>query len=190
MNVVRIIFVIFLYIFPFSAYAEKVYTWTDKDGVVHITNTPPQAHEENVEITEYKNKPKPSKNFKDNNPPGNIPDIDAVLKKYLFTEGNQSKVEKRNFLDDVLKRIGISNPVKRTEYLILGRSLQGLIIGLFFIIVGLAYLKFGIKTVKYRITFCGILLIVYPFFITDTGHIIVFGLVLASIPLIFRKWLY
>ena len=34
--------------------------------------------------------------------------MDSVLKKYLFSEGNQSNAEKRNVLDDVLKMIGIS----------------------------------------------------------------------------------
>ena len=85
MKTVKIIFFIFLYICPFSAYAEKIYTWTDKDGVVHITNTPPPAHEENVKITEYQKKPNPTKNSKDINPSENIQDVDSALKKFLFS---------------------------------------------------------------------------------------------------------
>jgi len=46
-------FVIFLVLFSASAaLADTVYTWTDEEGVIRITNVPPDV--ENAEVTTYK----------------------------------------------------------------------------------------------------------------------------------------
>ena len=61
--------------FLFSAHAamaKTLYTWTDKDGVVHITETKPPAGAQQTDKLNYKAKPK-----------RNTPDIEKhkIIKK-------------------------------------------------------------------------------------------------------------
>jgi len=58
------IFLLFIALFLASQYtpAKTLYTWTDKDGVVHITETKPPADARNAEKNNYRSQPKRESN--------------------------------------------------------------------------------------------------------------------------------
>ena len=48
--------IIFLFLLAFSAQAGKVYTWTDENGNLHITNTPPPKNAKVKDVLPYQQK--------------------------------------------------------------------------------------------------------------------------------------
>jgi hypothetical protein len=70
-------------------------------------------------------------------------------------------------------------------------SLEGLIAGFFFSLVGLAYLRYGKKNQKWPVFFCGLALLIYPYFIYKVTLIVVLGLGLSLAPFVptLLRWL-
>ena len=72
-----------------------------------------------------------------------------------------------------------------------GFSLEGLMAGLFFSLVGLAYLRYGKKNQKWPVFFCGLALLIYPYFIYEVTLIVALGLGLSLAPFVpaLLRWL-
>ena len=70
-------------------------------------------------------------------------------------------------------------------------SLEGLMAGLFFSLVGLAYLRFGKKNQRWPVFFCGLALLIYPYFIYKVTLIVTLGLGLSLAPFVpaLLRWL-
>jgi hypothetical protein len=88
-----------------------------------------------------------------------------------------------NLLDDFQKSIadkGIVDPV-------MGHApIYGIVAIIFFSIVGLGYFLYGKKSINYVYLICGIILMVFPYFISDTAYLIITGIVISVIPLIIK----
>jgi hypothetical protein len=65
-------------------------------------------------------------------------------------------------------------------------SEESLLWGAVFAAVGLAYFVYGKKQQKFVPLFCGIGLITFPYFMSNTDLLVVVGLVLSVIPDFFR----
>ena len=61
-------------------------------------------------------------------------------------------------------------------------SLEGIMVGIFFSLVGLAYLRYGKKSQRWSIFFCGLGMLIYPYFVYNVVHILILGLGLALAP--------
>jgi hypothetical protein len=88
-----------------------------------------------------------------------------------------------NLLDDFQKSIadkGIVDPA-------MGHApIYGIVAIIFFSIVGFGYFLYGKKSTNYVYLICGIILMVFPYFISDTAYLIITGIVISVIPLIIK----
>jgi hypothetical protein len=65
-------------------------------------------------------------------------------------------------------------------------SEASLIWGVIFGAVGLAYFVFGKRQQRFVPLFCGIGLMAFPYFVSNTVLLVIIGLVLSVIPFVFR----
>ena len=65
-------------------------------------------------------------------------------------------------------------------------SVYGILWAVFFSLIGFGFFVYGKKSVNYVFLFCGIILMVYPYFITGTLYIVLAGAVLSAVPFILR----
>lgn len=63
-----------------------------------------------------------------------------------------------------------------------GLSMGGLIAGLVFSGIGFIYFKYGKSTRSTSMMVCGVLLLVYPYFVNNTTYVILAGLGLTALP--------
>jgi len=72
--------------------------------------------------------------------------------------------------------------------LFMGLSMWGIFLGFIFSMVGLAFFRIGKKDRDMKYMVLGVILMVYPYFVTNTIYIILIGLFLSFIPLIFKRF--
>jgi len=62
----------------------------------------------------------------------------------------------------------------------------GIVAILFFSIIGCGYFLYGKKSANYIFLICGIILMVFPYLITNPVYVIITGIVVGVIPLIIK----
>ena len=65
-------------------------------------------------------------------------------------------------------------------------SLSWIIIAGFFGILGMAYFMYGKKSLRYMFLICGIVLMVYPYFVTQTVYMVIVGVVVSAVPFVIK----
>lgn len=71
--------------------------------------------------------------------------------------------------------------------LIFGFTVAGIVLAFVFSTIGLAYAVYAKKQMKLIVGICGVGLMAYPFFVTDTYAIAAIGSVLVLAPFVFHK---
>jgi len=69
-----------------------------------------------------------------------------------------------------------------------GLSVGGLAAGLAFSGLGLVYFKYGKTTGNTPMVISGVLLLLYPYFVSNTTYIIIVGLILAALPQLIERF--
>ena len=88
-----------------------------------------------------------------------------------------------SLLNDLQEIIGDTGVVDST----MGHApVYGIVAIILFSIVGFGYFLYGKKSVNYIFLICGIILMVFPYIITNTVYLIITGIVLSVIPLIIK----
>ena len=86
--------------------------------------------------------------------------------------------------DEVMKNV-LNDPSGMKS--ILGSfSLTWIIVAGFFGILGMAYFIYGKKAVRYIYIICGIVLMVYPYFVTRTLYMVIVGVVVSAVPFVVK----
>lgn len=62
----------------------------------------------------------------------------------------------------------------------------GIVVIIFFSIIGLGYFLYGKKSANYVFLICGIILMIFPYFISNITYLIIVGIVISLIPLIIK----
>ena len=62
----------------------------------------------------------------------------------------------------------------------------GIVAIIFFSIIGFGYFLYGKKSANYIFLICGIILMVFPYFISNLTYLIIIGVVVSLIPLIIK----
>ena len=62
----------------------------------------------------------------------------------------------------------------------------GIVAIIFFSIIGFGYFLYGKKSANYVFLICGIILMVFPYFVSNLAYLIIIGIVFSLIPLIIR----
>ena len=65
-------------------------------------------------------------------------------------------------------------------------QIYGIVAIICFSIVGFAYFLYGKKSTNYLFVICGIILMVFPYLITNPVYVIITGIVIGVIPLIIK----
>ena len=88
-----------------------------------------------------------------------------------------------NLLNDFRESIadkGIADPA-------LGLApVYGIVAIIFFSIIGFGYFLYGKKSANYVFLICGIILMVFPYFISNLAYLIIIGVAFSLMPLIIR----
>ena len=66
-------------------------------------------------------------------------------------------------------------------------AVYGIVAIIFFSIIGFGYFLYGKKSTNYIFLICGIALMVFPYFISNTVYLIIAGIVISVIPLLFKR---
>ena len=62
----------------------------------------------------------------------------------------------------------------------------GIVAIIFFSIIGFGYFLYGKKSANYVFLICGIILMVFPYFVSNLAYLVIIGIVFSLIPLIIR----
>ncbi len=62
----------------------------------------------------------------------------------------------------------------------------GIVAIIFFSIIGFGYFLYGKKSANYIFLICGIILMVFPYFVSNPTYLIIIGVVVSLIPLIIK----
>ena len=62
----------------------------------------------------------------------------------------------------------------------------GIVVIIFFSIIGFGYFLYGKKSANYVFLICGIILMVFPYFVSNLTYLIIIGIAFSLIPLIIR----
>ena len=65
-------------------------------------------------------------------------------------------------------------------------SLSWIIVAGLFGIIGMAYFMYGKKSLRYVFLICGIVLMVYPYFVTRTLYMVIVGVVVSAVPFVVK----
>ncbi|MBF0177610.1 MAG: hypothetical protein HQL63_12305 [Magnetococcales bacterium] len=68
----------------------------------------------------------------------------------------------------------------------MGYSMTAIAASLFFSLIGLIFFRYGRNNGPTSTTIYGILLMVYPYFVTDTTYMIAIGIVLCILPFVLK----
>jgi len=92
-------------------------------------------------------------------------------------------------ISDALQQNTAAGPAAPSDSGVLfGLTMGGLIAGLVFSGLGFIYFKYGKSTRNTSMMVCGVLLLVYPYFISNTTYLILAGLGLAALPHILNRY--
>ena len=88
-----------------------------------------------------------------------------------------------NLLDDFRESIADKGLIDST----MGHApVYGIVAIIFFSIIGFGYFLYGKKSANYVFLICGIILMVFPYFISNTAYLIIIGIVVSVIPLLIK----
>jgi len=88
-----------------------------------------------------------------------------------------------NLLDDFRESIAVKEIADSTS----GHApVYGIVAIIFFSIIGFGYFLYGKKSANYVFLICGIILMVFPYFVSNLAYLIIIGIVFSLIPLIIR----
>ena len=86
--------------------------------------------------------------------------------------------------DEVMKDI-LSDP-SGMKSMLGSFSLSWIIVAGLFGLIGMAYFVYGKKSVRYLFLICGIVLMVYPYFVTRTLYMVIIGVVVSVVPFVVK----
>ncbi len=89
--------------------------------------------------------------------------------------------------EDIIKVVqNLSNQDGATNTLILGMTLNGLIAAFIFSIIGMCYFSYGRKTDHTSVLICGVILMGFPYFVSNTIYILLIGISVGLLPVLPR----
>ncbi len=86
--------------------------------------------------------------------------------------------------DDVMK--DMLNDPSGMKSMLGSFSLSWIIVAGLFGIIGVAYFMYGKKSLRYVFLICGIVLMVYPYFVTRTLYMVIIGVVVSAVPFVVK----
>jgi CHASE2 domain-containing sensor protein len=89
-----------------------------------------------------------------------------------------------NPTDDVMKNV--LNDPSGMKSMLGSFSLSWIIVAGLFGIIGMAYFMYGKKSLRYVFLICGIVLMVYPYFVTRTLYMVIVGVVVSAVPFVVK----
>ncbi len=89
-----------------------------------------------------------------------------------------------NPTDDVMKNV--LNDPSGMKSMLGSFSLSWIIVAGLFGIIGMAYFMYGKKSLRYIFLICGIVLMVYPYFVTRTLYMVIVGVVVSAVPFVVK----
>ncbi len=88
---------------------------------------------------------------------------------------------------DILKVVqNLSNQDGAINTLILGMTINGLMAAFFFSIIGMCYFSYGRKTEHTFVLICGVILMGFPYFVSNTIYILLIGISVGLLPMLPR----
>ena len=88
---------------------------------------------------------------------------------------------------DILKVVqNLSNKDGAINTLILGMTINGLMAAFFFSIIGMCYFSYGRKTEHTFVLICGVILMGFPYFVSNTIYILLIGISVGLLPMLPR----
>ena len=82
--------------------------------------------------------------------------------------------------------LNISNQDGAIDTLIMGRTINGLMATFFFSIMGMVYFSYGSKTDHTVVLICGVILMGFPYFVSNTIYILLIGISVGLLPMLLR----
>ena len=88
-----------------------------------------------------------------------------------------------NLLNDFRESLAVKEMVDPT----MGHApVYGIVAIIFFSIIGAGYFVYGKKSANYIFLICGIILMVFPYFVSNPTYLIIIGALVSLIPLIVK----
>jgi hypothetical protein len=88
-----------------------------------------------------------------------------------------------NLLNDFRESLAVKEMVDPS----MGHApVYGIVAIIFFSIVGFGYFLYGKKSTNYLFVICGIILMVFPYFVSNPTYLIIIGVGVSLIPLIIK----
>ena len=89
--------------------------------------------------------------------------------------------------EDILKVVqNPSNQDGAINTLILGMTINGLMAAFFFSIIGMCYFSYGRKADHTFVLICGVILMGFPYFVSNTIYILLIGITIGLLPMLLR----
>jgi hypothetical protein len=160
-----------------GASAEKLYTWKDRDGNVHITDYPPPEGAVKTRTLDHEPRKGPPKKVPDIAIPGSSVDL-----KTLMPDKNAPVHHEDAPLLSIIRLVFGEN--EEILSMFRGITIQWLAALLFFGALGAVYIVLGVKWSHMIMVACGIALVIYIHFLRDMVTIAAVGACLGIIPLL------
>jgi len=75
-----------------------------------------------------------------------------------------------------------------SDLIFFGLSMTGIFFGFLFSMLGFAYFRIGKRNQNFKRMILGVLLMIYPYFVTNTIYIILIGLFLSLLPVFLKNY--
>jgi len=82
----------------------------------------------------------------------------------------------------------IGNGNVNSDTALFGLSMKAIFVGFFFSMIGFAYFRLGKKDQDMKKMILGVILMIYPYFITNIIYLTIIGLVLSFLPVILKSY--
>ena len=152
-----------------SVFAGKVYTWKDKDGNVHITDTPAPKDAAGAEVITHRPRPK------DEQPPSPSSSMNDLASPHQGGTAGETPI-----LRVVHSVLGES---EQLDALVRGLTIRRVVLSAFFTVLGIAYVIIGVKRSRRTMVLCGIALMLYHFHFSEAPYLSSIGAALGLLPL-------
>lgn len=94
-----------------------------------------------------------------------------------------------NVINDMLNGPPVSNSGNAApEDFLFGLSMGGFLAGSFFSLLGLAFFTYGRKQGRLTVGTAGVILMIYPLFISETWQICAVGIAVSTLPWILSRF--
>ena len=89
--------------------------------------------------------------------------------------------------EDVLKVVqNLPNQDGAIDTIMMGMTINGLMATFFFSIIGMGYFSYGRKTDHTFVLICGVTLMGFPYFVSNTIYILLIGISVGLLPMLLR----